>query len=130
MIERKRVFIADDDEIALTSLQKLLLLSGFEVEATVDSSEVMSKINKFKPHIILLDLRMPNLGGFDICDMLNKDANTRGIPIIIISALAGDKDIHRAYQLGVIGYFTKPYDFPKLLSEINKALFYKDEQKP
>lgn len=130
MEEKKRVFIADDDEVIVASLRKLLTLSGFEVADTVDSKDVLSMIKTFNPHVILLDLLMPHLGGFEICEILNNDKETQSIPIIIISALASQADIKKAYKLGVIGYFTKPYDFQKLLHEINKAIAYKEGSAP
>ena len=123
---RKRICIVDDDEIALNSLKELLLLSGFEVGASHNAQEVISMVKMCKPHLILLDLRMPHLGGFEICEMLNKDKDTRDIPIIITSALSDFADIKKAYLAGVIGYFTKPYDFKKLLQEINKVITSKE----
>lgn len=127
MPEKKRIFINDDDKVSLTSLTKLLLLSGYEVEATQNPKEAIAKIKSFKPHIILLDLLMPALGGLEICDMLNQDSQLAGIPIIIISALGGYTDINKAYKLGVVGYFTKPYVFPQLLQAIEKAIASKEK---
>jgi len=120
--EKKRIFVADDDEVVLRSLKNLLVLAGFEVEACMDSREVISKIKIFKPQLILLDLLMPHLGGYEICDLLNKDNELMGIPIIIVSALGGYTDIKKAYQLGVVGYITKPYDFKELTDKINKMV--------
>jgi two-component system chemotaxis response regulator CheY len=121
----RKIFIADDDEVVLDSLGKLLRLSGFEVESTKDSREAVSRIKSSRPDIILLDLLMPHLGGLEICEMLNQDPQTQGIPIIIISAIGGYTDIKKAYKLGVVGYFTKPYDFQELLKEISKDIYYK-----
>lgn len=126
MAGKKRVFIADDDEAVLISLKKLLELSDFEVEITRNSKEVLPMIKAVRPDIILLDLLMPNLGGLEICEMLNSDAQTQGIPIIVISALGREEDIKRAYRLGVIGYFVKPYDFNELLREIKRNIAYKE----
>ena len=126
MSEVKRIFIADDDEAALTSLSKLLILSGFEVETTKNPKEVIQKVKFFKPQIILLDLLMPALGGLELCEMLNSDKETQGIPVIIISALGGYTDIKKAYHLGVVGYFTKPYEFTQLLQEIRKTIASKE----
>lgn len=126
MTEKRRIFINDDDEVALISLKKMLILSGFDVDATTNSKEAISRIKSFKPHVILLDLLMPSLGGLEICDMLNKDEQVQGIPIFIISALGGYTDIKKAFQLGVLGYFTKPYDFNQLLQEINKVIANKE----
>ncbi|MCM8800533.1 MAG: response regulator [Candidatus Omnitrophica bacterium] len=128
MSEKKKIFIADDDETVLTSLKRLLVLAGFEVETAQRAKEVTSRIKGFKPDLIILDLLMPNLGGLEICEMLNQDKETQNIPIIVVSGLAGIEDIKKAYRLGVINYFTKPYDFDKLLKEINKAIIYKEKK--
>ncbi|MFH0739466.1 MAG: response regulator [Candidatus Omnitrophota bacterium] len=130
MTSKKRIFIVDDDEVILESLRRLLVLAGFEVEAAKDSKEVITRIKVFKPQLILLDLLMPGMGGFEICEILNSDKQTSGIPIIILSALADPADIKRAYHLGVVGYLGKPYDFNELLKEVQKALIYKDGAVP
>ncbi len=130
MSDKRKIFIVDDEEVIVTSLKKLLVVSGFEVEATQKAIEAVPMIKVFKPHLILLDLLMPDLNGHEICELLNKDEGTRGIPIIIISASGHHQTIKKSYRLGVIGYFTKPYDFPKLLDEINKAITYKEGKLP
>lgn len=126
MAEKKKIFIADDDEAGLTSLKKLLELSGFEVLAVKEAKDILQKIKSFQPRIILLDMLMPNLGGLEICEMLNGDKETQGVPIMIISGLGGIADIKNAYKLGVVGYVTKPYDFKQLLDQINKAIASKE----
>lgn len=123
--EKKKIFIVDDDEAVLTSLKRLLVLSGFDVEVTFKSQEALAKIKNFKPHIIIMDLLMPHLGGLEVCEMLNNDKETSDIPILIISALGREEDVKKAYRLGVVGYFTKPYDFAQVLKEITKAIVYK-----
>lgn len=124
---KKRILIIDDDAAALLSLKELLALSGYEAEAIQEAKEVIQRIKAVKPDLILLDLLMPHLGGFEICELLNSDKDTQGIPIIVVSALSKESDIKKAYHLGVIGYVTKPYDFTKLLHEIAKALASKEE---
>ncbi len=128
MFDKKKIIIVDDDKAVLESLEKLLVLSGFEALSTQDSREAVSKIKAFKPNIILLDLLMPHLGGLEICEILNADKETQGIPILVLSALDKEVDIKKAYYLGVVDYITKPYDFQDLLRKINKAVFYKDER--
>lgn len=124
---KKRILIIDDDAVALNSLKELLALSGYAVEAIQETKDdIMHRIKASRPHLILLDLLMPHLGGFEVCELLNKDKETQGIPVIIVSALLKEADVKRAYHLGVIGYVSKPYDFSKLLQEINKALAYKE----
>lgn len=127
MPEKKRILIADDDEAVLISLKRLLDFSDFEVRATTEAKDVSTIAKSFKPHLILLDLLLPELGGLEICDILNQDSQTQGIPVIILSAVGNYADIKQAYKLGVIGYVTKPYDFPKLLKEIQKAIDFKEK---
>lgn len=124
---KKRILIIDDDPAALSSLKELLALSGYAVETIQETKgDIIHRIKASMPNLILLDLLMPHLGGFEVCELLNKDKETQGIPVVIVSALVKDADIKRAYLLGVIGYVSKPYDFSKLLQEINKALTYKE----
>ncbi len=127
MAEKKRILIADDDAVVLTSLKKLLVISGFEVNVATSARDILSIVKSFKPQLILLDLLMPDLGGLEICDILNKDSQTQGIPIIILSAVGNYTDIRKAYKLGVIGYITKPYEFPQLLKGIQKAIDSKEK---
>ena len=126
MSEKNRIFIADDDAAASQSLKDLLVFSGFEVDTTENPNEVLSKVRVFKPQLIILDLVMPRLDGFEVCQTLSQDQDTQGIPIIIVSALSGYTDIKKAYKLGVVGYFTKPYDFHNILAEINKAIAFEE----
>lgn len=126
-MDKKKILIIDDDKAVLESLRRLLELHSYEVLAVQESGEAFSKTKSFNPDVILLDLLMPRLGGLEICEMLNSDKETRGIPIIVVSALDKEADIKKAYHLGVVGYIIKPYDLNKLLQEINKAIAYKQE---
>ena len=125
---KKRIFIIDDEEIIVKSLKELLTLSDFEAEATMQAKDILRMVKAFRPHLILLDLLMPHVGGLEVCEMLNNDKETQGIPIIVVSALDKEADIKKAYHGGVVGYVTKPYDFTKLVQEINKAIAYKEEK--
>ena len=126
-MDKKKILIIDDDKVVLESLRRLLELHSYEALAVQEAGEAFSKAKSFNPDVILLDLLMPSLGGLEICEMLNSDKETRGIPIIVVSALDKEADIKKAYRLGVVGYITKPYDLNKLLQEINKAIAYKQE---
>lgn len=125
MVEKKKVFIAEDEEDSFQSLKKLLTMSNFQVEGTTKSKEIISRVKSYQPDIILLDLLMPNLGGLEICEMLNNDKEIKHIPIIIISALGSETDIKKAYQLGAVDYITKPYDYKTVVNKINKFIAYK-----
>jgi len=123
----KRILIIDDEEDFARFIKKDLEQTG-EVMAEMlnDAKDVLKGVKLFMPDLILLDLVMPDIGGLEVCEILNNDKDTQEIPIIIVSALGGYTDIKRAYKLGVIGYLTKPFDFAQLLDEVRKALSRKE----
>ena len=126
MIEKNKIFILDDNESVLRSLKSLLVLSGFEVEASKEPKDAILMIKDWKPDLLILDLMMPELGGFDVLDILNKDEDTKDLPIIIVSAIAdyGDiKEVIKKRQFNrTIVCVPKPYNFDHLLKEIKKIL--------
>jgi len=124
---KKKVFIADDQEEVLSLLKDSLSGYGFEVAISKDPKTVLHSIKFFKPDIILLDLLMPDLGGFEICEILNNDEETRSIPIIIISGFGDLVDIKKAYKLGAVAYLTKPFSLENLAKEIDKAINNKEK---
>ena len=125
---KKKIFILDDDTVALYSLKDLLVMSGFEVEVSQGAKDVLEKLKDFHPDLILLDLLMPNLGGLEVCEMLDNDSQLRNVPVIVVSGLVDEADIKKAYRLGVVGYITKPYSIEKMLHEINRAITSKENR--
>jgi CheY-like chemotaxis protein len=122
---KKRILIIDDERIIIDSLKYFFEDKGYEVAVDIDARNIVESARSFKPDIILLDLRLPKVGGIEACQMLSKDPQTNGIPIIIVSALVKMADIREAYKAGVVGYFTKPYDLQQLYGEVEKAIVYK-----
>ncbi|MFA5092363.1 MAG: response regulator [Candidatus Omnitrophota bacterium] len=124
---KKRIFVADDQVEILSLLEDSLTGAGFEVKICNEPKNALNLIKSFKPHLILLDLRMPNLGGFEICEILNNDTQTHGIPIIIVSGFGDLMDIKQAYKLGAVSYIVKPFPLDLLFKEVNKALTNKEK---
>ncbi len=124
---KKRILVADDQEEILSLLNDSLSGCGFEVMLCKEAKNVLQSIRSFKPNLILLDLLMPDLGGFEICEILNNDPQTHGIPIIIISGFGDLVDIKKAYKLGAVGYFVKPFALSDLCKEIDKVLANKEK---
>ena len=123
---KKKIFVADDREEVLSMLKDFLVSKGYEVMGSKDPKQLVKSIKNFKPHLILLDLLMPDLDGFEICRILNNDPEEQTIPIIIMSGLSDLVDIKRAYTLGVVGYIVKPFDLNVVATEIEKALANKE----
>jgi CheY-like chemotaxis protein len=126
-MEKKRIFIVDDQEEVLSLLNDSLIGAGFEVMICKEPVKVLGSIKAFKPDLILLDLLMPELGGFEICEILNNDPATHGIPIIIISGFGDLGDVKKAYKLGAVGYLVKPFALADLHKEITKVIANKEK---
>ena len=125
-MEKKKVMIVDDEEDFL-SMTKLVLESAgdYEVFTLSTTKDIIMYVHTFNPHVILLDLLMPGIGGLEVCEMLNKDARGKRIPVIVLSALSKDIDKLKAYKLGVVNYLTKPIGKDELLAKIENALRFK-----
>lgn len=122
----KKVFIIEDDPDSFESLKKLLLVYNFEVDGVLTiKDDFLRHLKTFGPHIILLDMLMPSIGGLEVCQMLNADGQTQGIPILVVSAIGNPADIKKAFSLGVEDYITKPYDIATLIGKINQYIGYK-----
>ncbi len=122
-INKKKVLLIDDEE-DLCNFTKLYLDNTglFETRTLTDSREVLKVGREFRPDIIILDLRMPHIGGFEILELFNKDEGFRKTPVIVTTALSDRADIKKAFFMGASGYIAKPFEFPELTKEIEKAL--------
>jgi len=123
---KKRIFIADDQEDVLSLLKDFFTKHDFEVMVLKEPKNILAAVTSFKPDLILLDLLMPDLGGFEVCEILNKDSQTCEIPIIIITGFGNLADIKKAYSLGAVGYFVKPFSLTDLFNKIIKTIENKE----
>ncbi len=125
---KKKIFIADDQEDVLSLLKDFLASHDFEIMVLKEPKNILAAVISFKPDLILLDLLMPDLGGFEICEILNKNLQTREIPIIIITGFGNLADVKKAYSLGAVGYFVKPFSLSDLFTKIIKTINNKETQ--
>ncbi len=125
-MEKKKIMVVDDegDFLFITKLN-LEQTGKFEVLTLPNAKDILNQSHSFKPDLILLDLLMPGVGGLDACEMLNRDPQGKGVPIVILSALNKDVDKLRAYKAGVVDYLNKPIESKDLIDRIEKALQYK-----
>jgi len=120
--ERSRILIADDNQPNVELLEAYL--SGLEVDTAVaiDGQDTLAQVASFKPHLILLDIMMPKLSGFEVCKKLKSDAATRGIMILMVTALNELGDIERAVQAGTDDFLSKPVNKAELLKRVDNML--------
>jgi CheY-like chemotaxis protein len=120
--EKSRILIADDNQPNVELLEAYL--SGLDVDTAiaVDGQDTLTKVAEFKPHLILLDIMMPKLSGFEVCKKLKSDAATRGIMILMVTALNELGDIERAVQAGTDDFLSKPVNKAELLKRVDNML--------
>lgn len=117
----KILLIEDEVNIALM-IRKFLESEGFEVFVENNGVAGVERAFSEKPDLILLDLVLPKMNGFLVCETLKSDGKTRNIPILVISAKAEEHDIKRAKELGADDYIVKPIEIKNLLKAIKKYL--------
>jgi len=117
--DRKTILIADDDPNIRELLKQSLEAEAYEVRQATNGKDAIAKAKTLQPDLIVLDVKMPHMNGFDAAAVLKNDPNTMGIPIIMLSIV---QDRERGYRIGVDRYLTKPIDRSELLREIDFLL--------
>jgi DNA-binding response OmpR family regulator len=122
MPENKKILIADDEPDFVELISMRLEVNGFKVVAAKDGQEAIDKTKKENPDLLILDLMMPKLDGFEVCRMLKFDDNFKNLPIIVLSALDQQQDREKAIKAGADEYFIKPFDLSLLLTKIRDLI--------
>jgi CheY-like chemotaxis protein len=113
------ILVVDDDDGIRSLLKQELNEAGYNVEEAANGKEAISKIRSVRPDLVILDVMMPEMNGFDVAAILKNDPQTMEIPIIILSIV---QDKSRGFRIGVDRYLTKPIDTELLFSEIGHLL--------
>jgi len=104
---KKRILLVEDDETLAAVYKQRLELEGFEVQHSKNGEDALDTAVKLRPDLILLDVMMPKLNGFDVLDILRNTPATRNIHIIMLTALSQPKDAERAKELGADDFLVK-----------------------
>jgi CheY-like chemotaxis protein len=118
----KRILIVEDNEENRDSLSRRLQRRGFAIVTAADGKAGLAMAQLEKPNLILMDMNMPELDGWEATGRLKAALGTRDVPVIALTAHAMSGDRERALQAGCTDYHTKPIDFPKLLAQIEAIL--------
>ncbi|MEO2000262.1 MAG: response regulator [Pirellulales bacterium] len=117
-----RILIADDNEPNRELLEVYLADVDCEIATAVDGSDTLEKVSSFKPDIILLDIMMPKLSGFEVCQQLKADSVTRQIMVLMVTALGELGDIERAVEAGTDDFLSKPVNKIELVKRVENML--------
>jgi len=123
-MKERKILIADDDPDILELISEILAENNFKVLTTDNGCAVIQKAQTEHPGLIILDIMLPELDGYTICERLKKLPETKDIPILVISAHLSKQMIFNLYAIGIKYYLCKPFDINELLNQVN--YLYKD----
>ena len=116
------ILIVDDVPDNMNLLHRFLSKRGFKILIAQDGQGSLETVNYARPDMILLDVMMPGMSGFEVCECLKADPKTRDIPIIFMTALTDTVDKVKGFRLGAADYITKPFQHEEVLARINAHL--------
>ena len=119
---KSRILIADDNPTNVELLEVYLSDLDCEIAIAVDGRDTLDKVASFQPHLILLDVMMPKLSGFEVCQKVKSDPQTRRIMILMVTALNELGDIERAVNAGTDDFLSKPVNKIELVKRVENML--------
>lgn len=121
-MSKQRILLVDDDPSIVKMVGKRLEAEGYEVLIATDGEEALKKVAAEKLDLIILDIMLPKIDGFDVCLRIKRDARYEKIPILMLTAKAQEKDQRLGFQMGADAYMRKPFRTPELLAQMKSLL--------
>jgi DNA-binding response OmpR family regulator len=118
----KKVLIADDEPNIVVSLEFLMRQRGYDVRVVSDGAEALKAIDDFRPDLILLDVMMPRVSGYDVCQKVRENPDWHGTRIIMLSAKGRDVEVTKGIAIGADAYVTKPFSTRDLIAKVGELL--------
>ncbi len=122
MAKKKKILIVEDERDAAEFVESLLILGGYETHISRDGQDAINRARNLFPDLILLDIMLPKLNGFEVCKLLKRDPALQSTPIIMVTSLHQMGDAEKAFAVGANDYITKPYDSTRLMAKVKKHL--------
>jgi two-component system, OmpR family, alkaline phosphatase synthesis response regulator PhoP len=119
---RHRVVIVEDEPHIVLSLEFLLERAGYETATATDGAQGLALVRRLRPDVVLLDVMMPELNGYDVCRAIKADPALAGIPVIMLSAKGQEVEVLRGLELGAAAYVTKPFGNTEILDAVRRVL--------
>ncbi len=116
----RKILTVDDEKHIVRLIQVNLERHGYEVVTAFDGREALTKVDEERPDLVILDVMMPYMDGFEVLQNLKRNPGTRDIPVIMLTAKAQDADVFKGWQSGVDCYLTKPFNPMELISFVQR----------
>lgn len=118
----KKILIVDDEPNIVISLEFLMEQSGYEVAIARNGEEALEKIAAFEPDLVLLDIMLPLLNGFEVCQRIRENPQWNRTKVIMLSAKGREIDVSKGIALGADAYVTKPFSTKDLIAQVQRLL--------
>jgi len=126
MEKKRRILCVDDEAVNLRLLESILTLRGYDVIKAENGAEALEKIKNYPIDLVLLDVMMPVMNGYEVCKRIKEDESLRHIPVVMITALTSKDDRIRGIEAGAEDFISKPFDQEEVLARIKMLLKVKD----
>jgi two-component system, OmpR family, alkaline phosphatase synthesis response regulator PhoP len=120
--QKCRVLLVDDDEQILHSLRVYLELENYQVRTAGNGREALDRLREELPEILILDIMMPELDGYQVLEKLKENPEMSDLPVIMLTAKGQDVDVLKGYKMGAASYMTKPFNLNELVENIELVL--------
>lgn len=117
-----RILIVEDEPLIADNLVALLSARGHRAATARDGADAIARARKSPPDLVLLDVMLPRMSGFDVCQLLRADPKTAKIKIIMVTGLGRMGDVEEAFRVGANDYVIKPFDSTRLFKKIDKVM--------
>lgn len=118
----KKVLIVDDERNIVTALEFLLQKNGYEVRVAATGEEALAQLDAFRPDLVLLDVMMPKVSGYEVCQRVRSRPDWQGTKIVMLSAKGREVEVSKGMSLGADLYVTKPFSNTELVATIGRLL--------
>ena len=129
-MSKGKILVVDDEIYIVHILDFSLGMEGYDVVTALDGEQALERIQSEKPDLIVLDIMMPKLDGYEVCKTIKSDPATKQIPVILLSAKGRNVDQKMGFDVGADDYITKPFSPRKLVERINQLLGQSISERP
>ena len=121
-MENSKVLVVDDEPSIVVSLEYLLGQAGYEVHTATDGQQALDAVNALRPQLVLLDVMMPVMNGFEVCRRIRDDPALAGTRILMLTAKGRDVEVGQGLSLGADAYITKPFATRELMAAVARLM--------